>query len=270
MSGTRRGFFLIFNVGVIVVLACAAVATAQWTTVRVGTLILKVDGQISPRALPRHEFAPSSFRSRGQIATSDGTHPPAVREAVVYVDKNGTLDARGLPVCKPGQLEAQDTKAARRICGDAIVGTGSGAAEIAFPEQEPIVVKSPLTLFNGGVKGGTTTFFIHAFITVPVPAAIVTSFKFTRVKAGRYGMRGVAKIPLIAGSSGSVTAFDFTVKRNYTYKGERKSYNLAKCPDGVLHAKGTGVFKDEVRDGVNDGKRTTLSASLSFPCTPKR
>ncbi len=269
MSNLRRSITLIFNVALILMFAGAAVATAKWTTVRAGNLILKVEGKLLPSAYPRHEFAPASFRARAQIATADGTHPPALREGVVYIDKNGTFDARGLPACKAAQLEARDTKAAKRVCGEAIIGTGGGTAEIAFPEQRPISVKSPITIFNGGVRGGTTTMYLHAFITVPTPAAIVTSFKFTRVNAGRYGMRGVAKIPVIAGSSGSVTDFDFKIKRHYTYRGERKSFDLTKCPDGIIRAKGTGVFKDEVRDGVNDGETTTISASLSFPCTPK-
>lgn len=269
MSGIRRNLTLIFNVTVILVFAGAAVATAKWTTVRVGNLVFKIEGKLSPSAFPRHEFAPASFRTRAQISTVNGTHPPALREGVVYVDKNGTFDARGLPVCTAGQLEARDTEAAKRVCGKAIVGSGMGAAEIAFPEQRPIKVTSPITIFNGGVKGGTTTMYLHAYITVPTPAAIVSSFKFTKVKAGRYGMRGVAKIPVIAGSSGSVTAFDFKIKRRYTYRGQSKSYDLTKCPDGRIQVKGTGVFKDEVRDGVDDGKETTISASLSFPCTPK-
>lgn len=268
MGEMRRGF-LIFNVCLILVFAGAAVASAKWTTVKVGNLVLQIEGQISPRALPRHELAPASFRTRGRIATSDGTHPPALREAVVYIDKNGAFDADGLPACSAAQLEARDTKAAKRVCGDAIIGTGEGTGEIAFPEQRPILVRSPITIFNGGVKGATTTMFLHAFITVPTPAAIVTSFEFTRVNAGRYGLRGVAKVPVIAGGSGSITDFDFKVKRLYTYRGERKSFDLTKCPNGIIWAKGSGIFEDEVVDGVNDGERTTVSASLSFPCTPK-
>jgi hypothetical protein len=268
MDEMRKGL-LILNICLVLAFAGAAVAMAKWTTVRVGNLVFKVDGKVLPGTFPRDEFAPASFRARGQVATSDGTHPPALREGVVYIDRNGTFDARGLPVCKAPELEARDTKAAKRACGDAIIGEGQGSAEIAFPEQRPIVGDSPITIFNGGVAGGTTTLFLHAFITVPAPAAIVTSFKFTRVNAGRYGMRGVAKIPVIAGGSGSVTAFDFKIKRLYGHKGKRKSFDLTKCPDGVIKAKGTGVFVDEVVDGIDDGKRTTLSASLAFPCTPK-
>lgn len=270
MGKLRRDLLLVFNVGLVLVFVIAAVALAQWTTIRVGNLILKVNGELFPAALPASEFGPSWFRTRGQIAAADGTHPPALREGVFYIDKNSMFDAYGLPTCRGGQLEARDTKAAKRVCGSAIVGEGKGTAEIAFPEQRPILVDSPITLFNGGVKEGTMTLFAHSFITVPVPAAIVASFELHKVKAGRYGLRGIFELPAIAGGSGSVTDFDFTIKRFYRYKGEQKSYDLTKCPDGHINLKGVGVFKDEVRDGIDDGEKTTISASLAVPCTPKR
>lgn len=268
MNETHRGL-LALNLCLILAFAAAAVAEAKWTTARVGNLVLRVEGRLSPRTFPRHEFAAASFRTRGEIATADGTHPPALREGVVYIDKNGVFDAEGLTVCRAGQLEARDTRAAKRACGEAIVGVGQGTAEIAFPEQEPILVRSPITIFNGGVTGSTTTIFLHAFITVPTPAAIVSSFEFHRVERGRYGMRGVARIPVIAGGSGSITGFDFTIKRLYSHEGKRKSFDLTRCPTGVIHVKGTGVFKDEVPDGIEDGKKTTISASLTLPCTPE-
>jgi hypothetical protein len=262
----RKRSVWIFVLSAALVVALTSVAAARWETFRVGNLVFKVEGKVSPSVLPRHKPAPSSFRARAEIATVDGSHPPAIREGVIYVDKSGELDAVGLPVCKASQLEARTTKGARQTCGDAIVGTGSGRAEIAFPEQDPIQVTSPLTLLNGGVKGGTTTLFVHAYLTVPVPAAIVTTMKFRKVHAGRYGTRGVVRVPVIAGGSGSVVGFDFKVKRFYTYKGERKSYDLSSCSDGRIHVKGEGVFKDEVGTSGN----TTVAASLILPCTPKK
>lgn len=270
MGDRRRTLIAAFNLSLILFFAIAALAAGKWTTIRAGNLVFKVEGKLFPTTLPADELGPSWFRTRGQVATADGSHPPALREGVIYIDRNSTFDAVGLPSCQAGQLEARDTKAAKRACGEAIVGQGEGTAVIAFPEQRPIFVDSPITLFNGGVSGGTITLFAHAFITVPVPAAIVATFKLRDVKAGRYGTRGTVQLPVIAGGSGSVTDFDFTIKRFYRYKGERKSYDLTKCPDGHINLKGMGVFKDEVRDGVDDGEKTTISASLVVPCTPKR
>jgi hypothetical protein len=261
----RQRVIAVLVLGAVLAVAMAAVATAKWTVFQVGNLILKTEGKVMPTALPRHELAPSSFQTRGRIETADGTHPPALREGVIYFDESGELDARGLPVCAGGQLEARNTKGAKKACGDSIIGEGTGVAEIAFPEQKPIRVTSPLTIFNGGIQNGTTTMFIHAFITVPVPAAIVAVFEFRRVDVGPYGTRGVFKIPVIAGGSGSTVGFDFKIKRFYNYRGKRKSYDLSSCPDGRISVKGEGIFKDE----VGDGEKTTIGGALILPCTPK-
>lgn len=248
-------------------LAGLGTATAKWSVFQVGNLTLRVGGEASPSALPPHQFAPTSFRTRGKIATVDGSHPPATREAVLYIDRNIEGDVYGLPVCSGGQLEARTVQDARRVCGGAIVGTGVGMAEVAFPEQAPIPVESPLTLFNGGARGKTTTLFIHAYTTVPTPTALVATMTFHNdIHAGRYGVRADLELPKIAGGSGSVTGFDFKVGRRYTYRGFKKSYVLGKCPDGQLLVKGTTTFKDEAGDGADQ----TISVRLTLPCTPRR
>lgn len=246
-------------------LAFAAVATAKWDVFRAGNIILKFDGGALPNVLPRDELAPIGVFGKFQIATADGTHPPAFRAGTFNVDRNVTIDAKGLPVCKGSQLEARDSNAARRVCGEAIVGKGEGTVEIAFPEQAPIHVKSPLTFFNGGVKGGTTTLFIHAFITVPTPAAIVTTTKFTKVNDGPYGIRVVSEVPRIAGGSGSVLDASFKVKRLFTYKGEKHSYVSARCPEGRL------LFKvvDTEFELLGARQAVALSGALARPCVPK-
>ena len=50
------------------------------------------------------------------------------------------------------------------------------------------------------------TFYIHAYITVPTPAAIVTTVKIKKIHKGRFGTESVASIPKIAGGAGSVTS----------------------------------------------------------------
>jgi hypothetical protein len=246
--------------------ACTAVATAQWSVFRFGNVVLKAEGVVLPRARPKNELTPAFFAAKGEISTVDGTHPPADREAILNIDKNGAIDPVGLPMCAAGQLEARDSKSAKRVCGDSIVGSGQGVAEIAFPEQKPIFVHSPLTLFNGGIKGGTTTIFIHAFITVPSPAAIVTTVKISKIHSGRYGLRAVIKVPVIAGGSGSVRSFEIKFGRYFNYKGKKKSYDLAKCPDGHLDTK---IVKTVFKDETGESSDATLSGTLVSPCTPK-
>jgi hypothetical protein len=42
----------------------------------------------------------------GEIETDDGIHPSALREAVIDIDRDVKINAKGLPSCKAGQLEA--------------------------------------------------------------------------------------------------------------------------------------------------------------------
>lgn len=217
------------SIGVALALIVASAALAKPEAVQVGNLVLTHDGAITPKKLPRHEQAPISAWISAAVATRDGSHVPAVREAVIDVDDDIQLDARGLPVCRSGQLKSRDTSAARRACGKAIVGRGSARAEIEFPEQNPILASSPLTIFNGGVKGHTTTLFIHAFITVPVPAAVVTTVKITTIHRGPYGLEVVAKIPPISGGAGSLTSAKLEIGRRFTYRGRKQSLLTASC-----------------------------------------
>lgn len=228
--------------------------------------MLTFGGGISPDGLPRSRYVPVTADIFGKISTSDGTHPSAFRELVVDVDKDIKVNVRGLPVCRPGQLEAQNTKAALRVCGETELGTGTAHAEISFPEQSPIKVASPLKVFNGGEAAGKVKLLVHTFITVPAPAAIVTQVTIQRKGSG---LHSIAKIPVIAGGSGSALDFSFKLGRTYSYKGRRIGYLEARCPDGAFRVSSPKtVFKNEAKvPGV--APVTTLQGDLALPCTPK-
>lgn len=263
----RKKLMLVLALGATLALAFTAVSAAKWTILKAGTLVLKADGGVSPKALPKKTYAPVTVHVQGEISTSDGTHAPAFREATIDFDKNGKLETTGLPVCTGGQLNAQTTVAAKKVCGKAEVGSGKGVIEIAFPEQRPIPVNAPITVFNGGTKGGKTTLYIHTYITVPVPSAVVTTVTIKKIHNGRYGLRSVSKVPAIAGGSGSVLAFDINFGKKYTYKGQQRSYIVARCTDGKFLANIiSAIFKDEAGTGSGDVK---LSGNIIRPCTPK-
>jgi hypothetical protein len=222
-----------------------------------GNLILTFNSGVIPKPLPKSSLALITLNVSGKIATADGSHPPALKEVIVDTDRNGTVDALGVPTCKQGQLEAQTTARAEAACKSAIVGTGTTDVEVAFPEQKPIPLHSKLITFNSGVKGGVTTIYIHAFLSNPVTAAIVTTVKITNEHKGRYGTRSVASVPRIAGS---VTAFSLTFqKRLFTYKGKRHGYLLAKCSDGHFDAEAEAVF--------TEGSKA--KGEIVCACTPK-
>ena len=264
----RRRAAAAFALSAVLAIAITALANAASTRIHVGNLILTLGGTVSPKAMPKNDYVPVTTNVFGKIKTDDGTHPSALREAVIDIDKDVKINAKGYPSCKGGgrQLEARDPSAARKVCGEAILGSGNAHVEIAFPEQPPIEIASPLTVFNGGEKGGKVTLLIHVFITVPVPAAIVTQVTIQRRGSG---VHSIARVPVIAGGSGSTLDFKFKLGRTFTRKGRRVGYFEAKCPDGKFRATTPKtVFRNEAKvPGVK--ATTTLSGSVLVPCRPK-
>jgi hypothetical protein len=266
----RRKLMLTLALGALLTVAGAAVAIAKFDTFRAGNLILKADGGVLPKALPKNKMVPVAVQVKGLISSADGAHVDAFRETTIDFDKNGTVNAKGLPTCKQGQIEATETKRAEKTCKSAIVGAGRAAVEVEFPESKPFKAEGPLVMFNAGVKGSKTLLLIHVYVSVPVPTAIVTTVDIKKVKNGRYGIRTVSKIPRIAGGSGSTISFQLKVKKDFTYKGKKTSYVMAKCADGRFQAKIiNAIFKDE--DGIPPGPETTtsLKGEVIRPCTPK-
>jgi hypothetical protein len=257
----RKYLMLTAALGALVALTVASLAFAAGSKeeVTVGTLKFSAGGSFSPKALSKTKQTPIALTAEGKISTTDGSHPPALKEALVETDKNGAIQVKGFPTCKSGQLQSQDTSHAEAICKSAIIGSGTTNIEIAFPESKVVPVSSKLLVFNGGEKGGVVTLYIHAYITVPVPAAVVTTLKIKKIHNGRYGLLTTATIPKIAGGSGSVTAFKLKIDKKYTYKGKKVSVLTAKCPDGKLQAHATAVFSDG----------TKASTEFVRPCTGK-
>jgi hypothetical protein len=249
----RKYLVITMALGALIALTVAGIAGAEKPVkVRAGNLDLTFNGGFTPKALSKTKLTPITLNVSGKIRTVDGTHPPAMKEFLLEADKNSAVNVKGLPTCKASQLQSQDTKHAEAICKSAIIGSGRAIASIAFPEQAPIPADSKIIAFNGGTSGGTTTFYIHAYLTVPTPAAIVSTVKIKKIHNGRYGIGSVTTIPKIAGGSGSVTDFNLTINK--------KGVLSAKCVDGKLQAHGTAVFTDGTR----------ASAEVIRTCTPKK
>lgn len=211
------------------------------------------NGGFSPKTLSKKKLTPITFWIKGEMKTLSGEHIAPLKEFILEGDRHASISVKGIPVCRGGKLQSTTSQGARKACGNvALVGSGKAKAEIKFPDQEPIPVTSELLAFNGGFRGGVTTLYLHAYITVPTPAAIVTVVKIKRVHKGRYGLQSIATIPKIAGGAGSVTFFKLTLK---------KGIISATCPDGHLNARGTAVF--------GSSPPTRLNGAVVRPCTGK-
>lgn len=248
---------LILAVAGLLVLA----ATAGALKVRVGELILNADGGFTPTALPKHTDAPITLHGGGKLSTVSGDLPPIVETLDIEFDRHGSVQTQGLPVCQRGRLEVTTVPQARKNCPGSIVGKGFGKAVVAFPEQKPIPVSSPITIFNGPRVHGNPTVYAHAYTTVPAPTTFVIPVVIEKIHKGVYGYRTKAKIPKIAGGAGHPISGSLTIGRKWTFKGKKHSYVNARCETGHLQARASLTFKDE-----GTGK-TFLTGTFVKPCT---
>jgi hypothetical protein len=261
--GRRTIRVLAVAVAAALVLVVAGNALAKRSVVKVhiqaGNIVVIGEGGFSPTLLPKKVDAPITIFGKGRIDTADGTLPPVLKTIEFEFDKHGSVQTLGLPICTAAKLQTTTVPQARRNCPGAIVGKGFGHAVVKFPEQPPIPVSSPITIFNGPPIKGDPSVFAHFYTTVPAPVAFVVPVRIETIHNGRYGYRVNTEIPKIAGGAGIPLSGSITIGRRWTYKGVKHSYINARCPDGRLQA--VGKF------GFDDG--TLLRGSFLNPCQGK-
>jgi hypothetical protein len=194
--------------------------------------------------LPKNENAPIKLHGYAKFDTTDGTRPSPLRRLVLEFDKHGAVETRGLPKCSERKLEHTTTKQARKLCPGSIVGTGFGTGVVELPEQRPIKVSTPITIFNGPQKGGNPSVIGHGHLDYPGPTTYVVPIVIQKIRNGRYGFRTVADFPPIANDYGSALYGRIKIGREWTYKGRTLSFANAHCADGRLQARGEFSFKD--------------------------
>ncbi len=249
--------FALVAVAALGALAVVGTASALKIRVRAGDLILDAHGDFFPKALPKFKNAPIITEGGGKLTTVSGDLPPILDTFMLEFDKHGAVDTTGLGVCTKGKLIATDVPAARRACGDAIVGQGFGRAVVAFPEQGHIDVGSPITLFNGPKKGRDDTIIAHAHLDIPAPTTFIVPIVIEKIHKGVYGYRVIVKIPKIAGGYGHPISGRARVGKKWVFKGKKHSYINARCETGHFQVRGEFSFKetDEL-----------MKASFLFPC----
>jgi hypothetical protein len=211
--------------------------------VRVGTLVLRADGGFTPRVLPRRSYAPIEFEGHGDVKTTDGSVPPAVRQAKLDFDHDGRLVTAGLATCPPSRITGATPKQARRRCRAAIVGSGHVSAAIKLPGQLRVNGTEPLSLFNGPRQGGNPTVVAHTRTTYPTTRTYVVVVPIEK-RRGTYGYRANVTVPEIAGGYGALTHVDAKIGRRFRSHGSERSYVSARCSDYIFQTRGHFSFSD--------------------------
>jgi hypothetical protein len=206
-----------------------AAGAAQGEVEKGGNVIVTFDGGISPRALPRTGVAPVTVSVDSSFAAADGTDPPPqLQDISIGINRDGKVFDRGLPTCRVRKIQPTTIRAARRICGGAIVGSGHVQVRVHLTNQEPFTFTGPLLVFHAERSGGNRRLLAQVYGRKP-PSAFVLTFKILERK-GTFGTVIKTTLPKPARSWAYVTHFDMRLRRIYTYQGERHSYISAGCP----------------------------------------
>jgi hypothetical protein len=238
------GFAVLALAALVLAGTASAVRNNDQVKLRAGDLLIVGRGGFRPETLPRHKDAPILIYGGGKLSTVSGELPPILDKLTFEFDRHGSVDTTGLEACTAGKLQATTVPAARKACPSAIVGQGVGTAIVKFPEQGPIPISSPITLFNGPKVHGDNSVLAHAYTTVPVATTFIVPVVIEKIHNGIYGYRTEARIPKIAGGYGHPISGNIKIERKWTYKGKQHSYVNARCENGRLQAKGEFSFKD--------------------------
>jgi hypothetical protein len=184
------------------------------------------DADFAPHALPRQQPAPIKVRIEGKIATTDGTHPPALRRLEIAMHRSGRLFSKGLPTCSAPLLQSTDTKNAMDRCGSALVGRGNFRADVTLGRE--VLATGRIRAFNSR-QNGKQSLLLHLFAAVPVRFTLVVPLTIGQRREGQFGTVLRARVPKLGAGLGSITQIQLAIGREYTYRGKRRSYASAAC-----------------------------------------
>jgi len=204
------------------------IASASGEVVREGTLQVSFNGGIAPVRLPRNELVPVNVQTSGKVTTTDKSTPPKLERIVLAINKNGKIQTKGLPTCSLAKLESVSSATAKKSCGAAQIGHGNVTSRVSLPGQGAFASNGELLAFNGKVKG-KPAILAQVSSGAPLPLTYVIVFEVKKT-AGTFGTELIGALPPIASEYGYISAFDLSLGRTYTYKGEKWSYASASCP----------------------------------------
>jgi hypothetical protein len=193
-----------------------------------GNVRLAFDVQFSPHSLPRDRAVPVSASFSGKVSAVNGAVPPRVRRLSIAFNRRGTIATRGLPICRPGELQSVTTEAALARCRGALLGRGHFAAHVDFT-TDGFAVQGPVLAFNGR-RDGRQAILLHVYVSTPVQAVLVLVMKVSHPAQGEFGTVLSTTVPKLAGGAGYLTGIGLIFNRRYQFGGRTHSFLSASCP----------------------------------------
>jgi hypothetical protein len=238
---------------------------AQGELAQKGSLRVAFSGGIAPGKLPRTEAAPVNVVVGSKITTIDRSAPPKLERIRIAVNRKGKIQNEGLPNCPLAKLNSVSSARAKRACGAALIGHGNVTSRVSLPGQGAFASNGPLLAFNGRYKGQPAV-LAQVASGAPLPLTYVIVFEVKKT-AGTFGTELLGVLPPIASEYGYISAFNLSLGRKYTYKGQRLSYASASCPapEGF-----PGASFPFAKASYEFAGGTTLSSTLVRDCKVRK
>lgn len=250
----------------VLLLTLGGVASAQAVREQEGDVLVSFDGGISPKALPRTGTAPVAVTLDSSFKSAEGLDPPPQLKTIsIGINRRGKIFDRGLPTCSVRTIQPATMRAARQLCGGAIVGRGHVHVRVHLSNQQPFTFKAPMLVFNAKRTSGERRLLAQVYGSKP-PSAFVLNFRISR-EPGDFGTVIKTSLPQSASKWAYVTHFDMTLQRIYTYRNREHSYVSAGCAappgfPGAVYAFAQASF------GFAEGEQVTTT--LIRDCTVKK
>ena len=211
------------------VAALLGAGVAQGELSQKGNLRISFDGNFSPRSLPRDRPAPVTVSVEGRDRNHRRQPPAAVRRIEIALNRHGRLSSHG-PAGLHQPVAAVDQHADR----PRTLPAGAGRAwalrrRSRVPKPGPDFRPTARYWPSTAGSGGKPALLLHLYMTTPVQTTFVLPLKISRNGKGQFGTVLSAQIPTLAGGLGSVTEIDLKIGREYTYRGQPRSYISASC-----------------------------------------
>jgi hypothetical protein len=206
-------------------LAVAGIASGE--RVQRGNLIVRLDGNFAPLALPRDRDAPVSVHLEAGLQTADHSILPRVTRVELAVPGQAAITTKGLSTCTLRRLRDTTTAQALELCRPALVGSGRMTAQVKIPHQAPFVAHARLLAFNARIHGRRAV-IVHGISSRP-PIVVALPF-LIELRRGHFGTVLVARLPPTLGPWPRFAYLEINLARRFSYRGRQFSYISARCP----------------------------------------
>lgn len=191
-----------------------------------GDIRVKFEGDLSPKALPRSGSMPIDVSVGARITALKKSDPPRLRKIQIAINSAARFSPGALPVCTVDEIQPSTTENALKACGPSLVGTGTFAAKILFPQEAAFPAGGKLYAFNGRWHG-RPAILAHVYGTEPVPTSFTLPFVITTRK-GRLGTVLSASLSEVTGKAGYITSLSLEIDGSSGRGGAH--YLSAGCP----------------------------------------